>query len=76
MPELFRILSALPDALNSTGSVMIWNSTANENIRIPRLINNVDISPLINNPIMISGHEIPDPKFATGTSAPRIVSGT
>ena len=36
-PVLPSILTALLDALNSTGSVMIWKSTARENAMIPRL---------------------------------------
>ena len=38
--------SALEEALNSTGSVTIWNSTEQENSKIPRLMNSPDIFPL------------------------------
>ena len=68
MPVLPRIFNALCDASNSTGNVTIWNNTASENARIPRLINNTEVVLLLKkNPRMISGHAIELPKFATGT---------
>ena len=43
--------------------------------RIPISIRKLDIWPFINRPIMINGQEIMEPKFTTGTSAPRIDIG-
>ena len=65
MPVLPRIFNALCDASNSTGNVTIWNNTASENARIPRLINNTEVVLLLKkNPRMISGRAIELPEFA------------
>ena len=75
MPLLPNMRMALLDALNSTGRVTIWNNTAKEKAMIPRFKNSMDDWLLKSRPIRINGHAIVLPKFATGTSAPRILSG-
>ena len=76
LDAVISITSARRDALNSTGSVTSWNSTANENAMIPSSINMLPVRLENNSPIKISGHANVDPIFATGTMALRRLSGT
>ena len=39
------------------------------------MIKSAAVCPFMKSPMMISGHAAIEPKFATGTSAPRIESG-
>ena len=63
------------DALNSTGSVTIWNNYRCRKHQYPQINNRIAVSPFIRRPIRISGHAAIDPKFAAGTRAPLILSG-
>jgi len=64
--------------LNSTGRVIIVNTTDNPKRSIPRLIIEFPITELkLNNiPRKINGIESVDPKFASGTITVLNVSGT
>ena len=66
-PSDSRSCNALAEALNSTGNVTSWKSTARLNIRIPISIS-ILVEPNIS-PSTISIHDTCEPTLANGKSA-------
>ena len=63
------------EALNSTGSVTTWNSTAPVKNRIPRSISHDSPGRWKMNPMKNSGKASMLPMLATGATAERMPSG-